>query len=106
MNLTFQRIDGSEIAQQRILSAAERAVVLDPQSAGGYFVRGYVLAYVAGNLSAGLGQFALALQLNPNLADAWLCYGASERSLPRHRLATNPGCSLGPVGPTCGGPRS
>jgi tetratricopeptide (TPR) repeat protein len=72
MNLTFQHIDGSEIAQQHILSAAERAVALDPRSAQGHFVRGYVLAYVVGNLSAGLEQFALALELNPNLADAWL----------------------------------
>jgi TolB-like protein/Tfp pilus assembly protein PilF len=72
MNLTFQQIDGREIPRERILSEAERAVSLDPGNAQGYFVRGYVLAYVAGNLTAGLEQFALALQYNPNLADAWL----------------------------------
>jgi TolB-like protein len=72
MNLTFQQIDGRRIPRERILLEAERAVSLDPGNAQGYFVRGYVLAYVAGNLTAGLEQFALALQYNPNLADAWL----------------------------------
>ncbi len=72
MNLTFQQIDGREIPRERILAEAERAVLLDPGHAQGYFVRGYVLAYAAGNLKAGLEQFALALQYNPNLADAWL----------------------------------
>jgi TolB-like protein/class 3 adenylate cyclase/Tfp pilus assembly protein PilF len=71
MNLTFQQIDGKQIPRERILAEAERAVSLDPGNAQGYFVRGYVLAY-AGNLTAGLEQFALALQYNPNLADAWL----------------------------------
>lgn len=71
MNLTFQWVDGKEHQKERILAAADRAVALDPGNADGYFVRGYALTY-SGDLAGGLEQFDLALQVNPNHAEAWL----------------------------------
>ncbi|WP_119275152.1 adenylate/guanylate cyclase domain-containing protein [Taklimakanibacter deserti] len=71
MNLIFQFIDSGKGEMEKILSAAKRAVSLDPENALGHFALGYAIAY-SGDLREGRVEFELALRFNPNHADAWL----------------------------------
>jgi TolB-like protein len=71
MNLVFQFIDRGGGETKKILTAAKRAVSLDPENADGRFALGYVLTY-SGDVRAGRQQFELALSSNPNHPDSWL----------------------------------
>jgi tetratricopeptide (TPR) repeat protein len=52
------------------IEMAERAVALDPNDAGSHCVLGHVLAYEQRWLESD-AEFAAALKLDPNHADAW-----------------------------------
>jgi TolB-like protein/Tfp pilus assembly protein PilF len=62
-----------EIAETTRL--ARRAVELDKDDAVALSCGGFALAYVAGELDAGVAFIDRALQLNPNLATAWIVSG-------------------------------
>jgi adenylate cyclase len=51
-------------------SSAAQAVALGPDNADARWINGYVKAY-DGDLPAGVEEFAAALRINPNHADAW-----------------------------------
>ena len=56
------------------VAAAEQAVTLDPKDAGCHWVLGQMLGYER-RFAESDEAFALALQLDPNDADAWACSG-------------------------------
>lgn len=56
------------------VAAAEQAVTLDPKDAGCHWVLGQMLGYER-RFAESDEAFALALQLDPNDADAWACIG-------------------------------
>jgi TolB-like protein/DNA-binding SARP family transcriptional activator/Tfp pilus assembly protein PilF len=62
-----------EIAETARL--ARRAVELDNDDAVALSCGGFALAYVVGELDAGIAFIDRALQLNPNLATAWIVSG-------------------------------
>lgn len=55
-------------------AAGQRAMALDPESAGASWVLGYVRAY-GGDLEGGIAEIEQALRINPNNADAWVLLG-------------------------------
>jgi TolB-like protein len=61
----------TEIDRSLALAAAQRAVSLDPENANGHAILGEVLVH-DGKLEAGAAELAIALKINPNLADAWM----------------------------------
>ena len=56
--------------QSNAIAAAEKAVALDPNDAGNRFVLGHLLAYQA-RWAESEAEFAAALKLDVNYADAW-----------------------------------
>jgi len=74
MNLLFGWMYyDQEDSRTKVLALAQRAVSLDPNNADAHMVLGYVLIYNGtGNLAGGREQFDIALNLNPNYADAWI----------------------------------
>jgi TolB-like protein len=63
--------EATEIDRSLALAAAQRAVSLDPENANGHAILGEVLVH-DGKLEAGAAELAIALKINPNLADAWM----------------------------------
>jgi TolB-like protein/Tfp pilus assembly protein PilF len=55
-------------------TAAQKAVSLDPNDAGGHTILGYVLIF-DGRPNEGAEELATALRINPNHADAWMFLG-------------------------------
>jgi TolB-like protein len=53
------------------LAAARRAVALDPENASGHAFLGYVLLYDDAQPDEAAAEFAKALAIDPNYADAW-----------------------------------
>ncbi|MPR11903.1 winged helix-turn-helix domain-containing tetratricopeptide repeat protein [Microvirga tunisiensis] len=73
------RVMWGEVAEPHFalaLSAAERAVSLDPDNAGAHAVLGDVLLFH--DRPAGVAELATALALNPNHADAWVFLGEAR----------------------------
>ncbi len=58
-------------AGARAVALAERAIVLDPHSAGAFSVAGQVRAFINRDLRAAEALHDRALELNPNLATGW-----------------------------------
>jgi adenylate cyclase len=56
---------------------AERAVSLDPESAGAHSILGYVLQFEF-KADEAEAEFATALRIDPNHADAWIFLGESK----------------------------
>jgi tetratricopeptide (TPR) repeat protein len=56
--------------QSNAIAAAEKAVALDPNDAGNHFVLGHLRAYQA-RWAESEAEFAAALKLDVNYADAW-----------------------------------
>jgi TolB-like protein len=52
------------------LETAEKALKLNPNDAGNYWIRGYVLAHV-GRWAESEAEFSKTLEMEPNHADAW-----------------------------------
>ena len=62
-----------ENSSEKVLALAQRAVSLDPANADAHVVLGYVLIFGGtGDLVRGREQIEIALNLNPNHADAWI----------------------------------
>ena len=60
-------------SRERVLALARQAVALDPGNAEAHVILGNVLIFNgSGDLDGGRAHFDIALELNPNHADAWL----------------------------------
>ncbi|TDQ09132.1 TolB-like protein [Phyllobacterium brassicacearum] len=67
-------LDAAENHPFLALTAARRAVALDPENAVGHAVLGDVLIY-DGKPEEGAAELAMTLRINPNHADAWAFQG-------------------------------
>src|SRR5262249_10045447 len=79
---------GEEIAETTRL--ARRAVELDKDDAVALSYGGFALAYVAGELDAGIAFIDRALRVNPNLATAWIVSGWVRVWLGKPEVAIEP----------------
>jgi len=70
LNLLLAWLHWGDQTVRSALEAADKALELDPNDSGNHWIRGYVLAH-EGRWPESEAEFAAALQMDPNHADAW-----------------------------------